>query len=66
MKTGETVNNHGKAIMKRYGNQYTEWNKHFNKVSYKVFRGKSRGHTYQIGTVLYKAVTEINLGSELN
>lgn len=40
--------------------------KTLNRVSYKVFRGKSRGHTYQIGTVFYKAVTEINLGIELN
>lgn len=66
MKIGEITNNHGKAIIKRYGNQYILWNKHFNKVSYKVFRRKSRAHTYRIAAEFYKAVAEINLGIELN
>lgn len=66
MKIGEIVNNHDKAVKKRCGNQYTYWNKHFNNVRYKVFRKKSRGHSYQIGTVFYKAVIGIKLGIELN
>lgn len=57
MKIGEIINNHDKAIMQRYDNQFTYWNKHFNRVSCKVFRRKNGGHTYQIGTVSYKAVT---------